>query len=58
MTTSQILENARSAKAQAMLLDTEQKNTVLLKMADALLEDCDKILAANAIEPQSLYCNW
>ena len=47
MTTTQILENARSAKAQAMLLDTEQKNTVLLKMADALEEDCDFILSEN-----------
>ncbi len=53
MTTTQILENARSAKAQAMLLDTEQKNTVLLKMADALLEDCDEILASNAIDVQN-----
>lgn len=53
MTTTQILENARSAKAQAMLLDTEQKNTALLKMADALLEDCDEILAANAIDVQN-----
>ena len=53
MTTTQILENARSAKAQAMLLDTEQKNTVLLKMADDLLEDCDEILAANAIDVQN-----
>ncbi len=53
MTTSQILENARSAKAQAMLLDTDRKNTVLLKMADALLEDCDEILSANAIDVQN-----
>lgn len=53
MTTTQILENARSAKAQAMLLDTEQKNAALLKMADALLEDCDEILAANAIDVQN-----
>ena len=53
MTTTQILENARSAKAQAMLLDTEQKNTALLKMADALLEDCDEILTANAIDVQN-----
>ena len=53
MTTTQILENARCAKAQAMLLNTEQKNTVLLKMADALLEDCDEILSANAIDVQN-----
>ncbi len=50
MTTQQLLENAKAAKAAVMLLDTEKKNTALLKMADKLIEHTDKILAANKID--------
>ncbi|MBR5218406.1 MAG: glutamate-5-semialdehyde dehydrogenase [Clostridia bacterium] len=47
MTTKQILENAKGAKLEAMLLDTEKKNNTLLCMADKLIENTEKILAAN-----------
>ncbi len=47
MTTFEILENAKSAKLQAMLLDTEKKNKALLSMADKLIEHTDRILDAN-----------
>ncbi len=47
MTTLEILENAKEAKLEAMLLDTEKKNAALLCMADKLIEDTDKILEAN-----------
>lgn len=50
MTTQQLLEKAKAAKLSAMLLDTEKKNTALLKMADKLIEHTDKILAANKID--------
>lgn len=47
MTTKQILENAKGAKLEAMLLDTEKKNNALLCMADKLIENTEKILVAN-----------
>ena len=50
MTTQELLENARGAKREAMLLSTEIKNKALLCMADKLVENCDKILEANAID--------
>ena len=50
MTTAQILENAQKAKQSAMLLNTKAKNVALLKMADKLIENSDKILAANEID--------
>lgn len=50
MTTAQILENARNAKLGAMLLDTQTKNTALLKMADKLTQNSEKILSANKID--------
>ena len=53
MTTQQLLENAKAAKGAAMLLDTEKKNTALLKMADKLIEHTDKILAANKIDVEN-----
>ena len=53
MTTQQILEKAKAAKLSAMLLDTETKNTALLKMADKLIEHTDKILAANKIDVEN-----
>ena len=50
MTTRELLENAKKAKMEAMLLDTETKNKLLLCMADKLVENTDKILDANKID--------
>ena len=50
MTTQELLENARGAKKEAMLLSTEKKNEALLRMADKLTEHCDKILEANTVD--------
>jgi len=47
MTTQQILEAARGAKAAIALASTEQKNNALLAMADAILQQEEAILAAN-----------
>ncbi len=48
MTTHDILERARAAKAHAFRMTGEEKNAALLAMADALLAHCDAILAANS----------
>ena len=48
MTTAEILKNANAAKAALASLSAEEKNKALLAMADALTEDKDAILAANA----------
>ena len=45
-----MLERARAAKAQVSRLTTEEKNAALNAMADALLENQDTILAANALD--------
>ena len=45
--TSEILEEAKAAKAALALADTESINKALLSMADALLECRDAILIAN-----------
>lgn len=50
MTTAEILHAAKAAKAAAARLTAEQKNKILLAMADALLADTDTILAANAAD--------
>lgn len=47
MTTQQILENARNAKKDAMLLSSAKKNEALTKMAECLIKNTDKILSAN-----------
>ena len=47
-TTQEILVAARSAATELGLLDTKTKNSVLLKMADALAENAARILKANA----------
>lgn len=46
--TSEILKEARAAKSVLGTLDSETKNKALLKMADALVENCDSVLQANA----------
>lgn len=53
MTTHKLLENAKKAKKEAMLLDTEKKNAVLFAMADKLIEHTDKILAANKADVEN-----
>lgn len=47
-TTCEILEQAKSVKSVLASLDTQTKNEVLLKMADALVENADEILSENA----------
>lgn len=46
--TLEILKEARAAKSVLGTLDSETKNKALLKMADALVENCDSVLQANA----------
>ena len=46
--TSVILEEAKNAKSVLCSLDTQTKNNILLKMADALEENSDEILKENA----------
>ncbi|MBO5725505.1 MAG: glutamate-5-semialdehyde dehydrogenase, partial [Clostridia bacterium] len=50
MTTIEILKSAKSAVKDILLLDTAAKNNALLAMADALIDNTDDILAANAID--------
>ena len=50
MTTLEILQGAKKATRALSLLSTEEKNQVLLAMADALVADSDAILAANAAD--------
>lgn len=45
-----MLTAARAAKASVAALTTEQKNNALLKMADALENNMQKILDANAVD--------
>ena len=44
----EMLKAAKAAKKEVSLLTTEQKNKALLAMADALVEQTEAILAANA----------
>lgn len=53
MTTQQLLENAKKAKREAMLLDTEKKNAALFAMADKLIAHTDNILAANKVDVEN-----
>ena len=47
MTTLEILENAREAKKEIIKLTTEDKNQALAAMAEALIENAEKILTEN-----------
>ena len=47
MTTQEILEAARSAKAQMAQADTEKKNAALRAMADWLVSETNAFLIAN-----------
>ena len=53
MTTLEILEGAKAVKRTAMLLDTRTKNNALSKMADKLIENTEKILAANKTDVEN-----
>ncbi len=48
MTTTEILKQAKAAKADLLLLSSEEKNRALLAMADAIEAEADEILARNA----------
>ncbi len=50
MTTYEILENAKKAKADLSHLTTEQKNKALKVMADKLCQNINIILEANAVD--------
>ena len=50
MTTFELLQQARAAKRAMTLADTETKNAALLAMADALVEEQQAILEANALD--------
>ena len=52
-TTKQILLNAKEASKNASALTTEIKNTALLKMADELENNAERILRANQIDLQN-----
>ncbi|MCQ2450823.1 MAG: glutamate-5-semialdehyde dehydrogenase [Clostridia bacterium] len=45
-----MLKNAKAAKFDISLLDTNKKNELLLAMAESLIKNADKILAANDID--------
>ena len=45
--TFEILQEAKAVKSVLCTLDTETKNNALLKMAEALEENCDFILSEN-----------
>lgn len=47
MTTKEILEKAKAAKSALASLSSEEKNEALFAMADALMANKEKILAAN-----------
>lgn len=47
---TEIGKRAKDAAAKLAVISTEDKNRILLAMANALRENCDKILEANAID--------
>lgn len=53
MTTQELLHKAKDAKLSAMLLDTETKNSALLRMADKLIEHTESILSANKTDVEN-----
>ena len=52
-TTQEILERAKKAAPELMLLGADVRNTALLKMADALEANAERILAANALDVEA-----
>ena len=53
MTTLEILKQAKAARKDIAALTTEKKNSALLAMADALIENTDIILAENALDVEA-----
>ncbi len=53
MTTAEILEKAKKAKAVLPLLSSEDKNRALKAMAEALIKNTDEILKANALDVEN-----
>src|SRR5260221_9751356 len=49
-TLNQMADQARQASLALATLDTQQKNTILLAMAEALIAEQTNILAANALD--------
>ena len=47
---TEIGKRAKDAAAKLAVTSTEEKNRILLSMANALRENCDKILEANALD--------
>ena len=47
---TEIGKRAKDAAAKLAVTSTEDKNRILLAMANALRENCDKILEANALD--------
>ncbi len=52
---NEMLENAKLAKADITLLDTEKKNLLLNKMADSLIRNSEEILSANQTDIDNAY---
>ena len=50
MTTIEILKKAKAQKPIIAAKSGEQRNLALLKMAESLKENCDEIIAANALD--------
>ena len=50
MTTIEILKKAKAQKAVIATKSGEQRNLALIKMAESLKVDCDKIIAANSLD--------
>ena len=55
MTTQELLQGAKAAKARLAALSTQEKNQALLAMAQALVDQTGAILEANA---QDLAAAW
>ncbi len=53
MTTLDILKQAKAARIEIASLSSEDKNSALLAMADALIENTDAILAENALDVEA-----
>lgn len=53
MTTSEIINEAVSAKTELAILEKDQKNEALLAMADALISDTNLILEANKADVEA-----
>ena len=53
MTTLEILKAAKACAPSLAAVDTQTKNNALSAMADALIANCDEILAANALDMEA-----